>query len=185
MDGAFSLIHFYHLIIKTLSDSTDQWVVDTLKWWNRFLPILPLISQSGLTLSSHRKIFGDEVSATAKPKARLRITAQTAYRLMRQQAASAANQEAQVCICQLPRRMDPLTRYSRALPSSIPTPDGLSVAYHSSLMATPFLYVTLICTLLNAESGNPEQQSRKPSGSQWESRPTCSRGGGGGGPTAV
>lgn len=34
-DGTFSLIHFYHLIVKTLSNSGDQWVLDTLAWWQR------------------------------------------------------------------------------------------------------------------------------------------------------
>ena len=35
MDGTFSLIHFYHLIIKTLSNNEDPWVVDTLDWWQK------------------------------------------------------------------------------------------------------------------------------------------------------
>jgi len=29
-NGEFNLIHFYHLIIKTLSDKTDYWVIETL-----------------------------------------------------------------------------------------------------------------------------------------------------------
>jgi hypothetical protein len=36
-DGTFSLIHFYHLIVKTLSNNEDQWVVDTLDWWQRYV----------------------------------------------------------------------------------------------------------------------------------------------------
>lgn len=32
-DGTFNLIHFYHLIIQTLSDTEDKWVQDTLNWW--------------------------------------------------------------------------------------------------------------------------------------------------------
>ena len=35
MDGAFNLIHFYHLIVKTLADSTDEWVTETMNWWQR------------------------------------------------------------------------------------------------------------------------------------------------------
>jgi hypothetical protein len=34
-DGSFSLIHFYHLIVKTLSNNTDQWVTETMDWWQR------------------------------------------------------------------------------------------------------------------------------------------------------
>jgi len=34
-DGAFSLIRFYHLIVKTLSDGTDPWVAETMGWWKR------------------------------------------------------------------------------------------------------------------------------------------------------
>jgi hypothetical protein len=32
-DGSFNLIHFYHLIVKTLSNDTDQWVTETMDWW--------------------------------------------------------------------------------------------------------------------------------------------------------
>ena len=35
MDGTFSLIHFYRLILKTLSDEEDPWVVNTMNWWQR------------------------------------------------------------------------------------------------------------------------------------------------------
>jgi len=35
-DGAFNLVRFYHLIIKTLSHKTDQWVVQTINWWNKY-----------------------------------------------------------------------------------------------------------------------------------------------------
>jgi hypothetical protein len=34
-NGTFNLIHFYHLIIKTMSDGADQWVVETMDWWQR------------------------------------------------------------------------------------------------------------------------------------------------------
>jgi hypothetical protein len=34
-DGTLSLIHFYHLIVKTLSNDGDPWVLDTLAWWQR------------------------------------------------------------------------------------------------------------------------------------------------------
>ena len=36
-DGTFSLIHFYHLIIKILSNHEDQWVLDTLAWWQQYV----------------------------------------------------------------------------------------------------------------------------------------------------
>jgi len=32
---AFNLVHFYHLIVKTLSDDTDGWVAKTVSWWKR------------------------------------------------------------------------------------------------------------------------------------------------------
>ena len=35
VDGTFNLTMFYHLIVKTLSDQTDPWVIDTLSWWKR------------------------------------------------------------------------------------------------------------------------------------------------------
>lgn len=35
MDGTFSLIHLYHLIIKTLSNNADQWVTETMDWWQK------------------------------------------------------------------------------------------------------------------------------------------------------
>jgi len=35
IDGTFSLIHLYHLIVKTLSDNTDEWVAQTIGWWKR------------------------------------------------------------------------------------------------------------------------------------------------------
>jgi len=34
-DGAFNLIHFYHLIMRTLSDKTNQWVIETMNWWKK------------------------------------------------------------------------------------------------------------------------------------------------------
>jgi hypothetical protein len=34
-DGSFNLIHFYHLIVKTLSNNTDKWVAETMDWWQR------------------------------------------------------------------------------------------------------------------------------------------------------
>jgi len=49
-------------------------------------------------ISPHRKIFGDAASATIEPTKTLRITTQTAYRLMRQQAVIASEQEGQVRI---------------------------------------------------------------------------------------
>jgi len=38
-DGAFNLIRFYHLIIKTLSHETDPWVVQTMAWWNKYTSV--------------------------------------------------------------------------------------------------------------------------------------------------
>jgi hypothetical protein len=35
-DESFNLIHFYHLIVKTLSNNTDQWVIETMDWWQRY-----------------------------------------------------------------------------------------------------------------------------------------------------
>ena len=35
VDGTFNLIHFYHLIVKTLSDRTDKWVIETMDWWQK------------------------------------------------------------------------------------------------------------------------------------------------------
>jgi hypothetical protein len=35
VDGTFNLIHFYHLIIKTTSNDADQWVTETMDWWQR------------------------------------------------------------------------------------------------------------------------------------------------------
>jgi hypothetical protein len=35
VDGTFNLIHFYHLIVKTISDETDKWVAETMDWWQR------------------------------------------------------------------------------------------------------------------------------------------------------
>lgn len=35
MDGSFSLTHFYHIILDTLSDSTDSWVIETMEWWQK------------------------------------------------------------------------------------------------------------------------------------------------------
>jgi len=34
-DGTFNLTHFYHLIVKTISDEADQWVSETMSWWQR------------------------------------------------------------------------------------------------------------------------------------------------------
>jgi len=34
-DGTFNLIHFYHLIVKTLTSDTDEWVLQTISWWKR------------------------------------------------------------------------------------------------------------------------------------------------------
>jgi hypothetical protein len=36
-DGTFSLIHFYHLIVKTLSDNTEKWVAETMGWWQKYV----------------------------------------------------------------------------------------------------------------------------------------------------
>ena len=35
-DGTFNLIHFYHLIVKTLADAKDEWVAETMGWWQRY-----------------------------------------------------------------------------------------------------------------------------------------------------
>jgi hypothetical protein len=34
-DGTFNLIHFYYLIVKTLTGNTDEWVIETISWWKR------------------------------------------------------------------------------------------------------------------------------------------------------
>ena len=34
-DGTFNLIHFYYLIMKTLTDAKDDWVTETMNWWQR------------------------------------------------------------------------------------------------------------------------------------------------------
>jgi hypothetical protein len=35
VDGSFSLIHFYHLIVKSISDKADEWTASTMDWWQR------------------------------------------------------------------------------------------------------------------------------------------------------
>ena len=34
-DGVFNLGHFYHIIVKTLSEKDDAWVTSTMDWWQR------------------------------------------------------------------------------------------------------------------------------------------------------
>lgn len=43
MVGTFSLIHFYHVIVKTLSNGTLPWVVETMEWWQRYVSHLSLL----------------------------------------------------------------------------------------------------------------------------------------------
>ena len=84
MDGTFSLVHFYHLIIKTLTDGKDPWVVETLSWWQRQVyTILHLTSTFSSTPS--RKLFGDCLEDPAGPSKRIILTNRTTYRLMERQ----------------------------------------------------------------------------------------------------
>lgn len=34
-DGSFDLKHFYHIIVKVLSDDKNKWVKETMDWWQR------------------------------------------------------------------------------------------------------------------------------------------------------
>jgi hypothetical protein len=36
-DGTFNFVHFYHLIIKTISNSNDEWVAETMDWWQKYV----------------------------------------------------------------------------------------------------------------------------------------------------
>ena len=42
MIGTFSLVHFYHVIVKTLSNSTLPWVIETMEWWQQYVFPHPL-----------------------------------------------------------------------------------------------------------------------------------------------
>jgi len=79
MVGTFSLIHFYHLIVKTLLDNTLPWVAETMEWWQRHVstpssPHMPNINVH------HRKMFGDESRGSTRPSKHFRITANTSYK---------------------------------------------------------------------------------------------------------
>jgi hypothetical protein len=36
-DGDFNLSEFYHLIIKVLGVEDDEWVDETMDWWQRYV----------------------------------------------------------------------------------------------------------------------------------------------------
>ena len=57
-DGTFNLIHFYHLIVKTLSDGSDKWAVDTLAWWQRCAASHPVFAVFTLKLRSTGSCLG-------------------------------------------------------------------------------------------------------------------------------
>ena len=67
-DGTFSLIHFYHLIVKTLSDSSDKWVVDTLAWWQRYVASHLVFAVSTLKLWSTASCLGMAPTIPPSPK---------------------------------------------------------------------------------------------------------------------
>ena len=84
MDRTFSLVHFYHLIIKTLSDGEDPWVVETLGWWQRRVYTI-LHHTSTFSSTPHRKLFGDGSEDSAGPGKRIILTNRRTYRLMEKQ----------------------------------------------------------------------------------------------------
>ena len=89
-DGTFNLGHFYHLIIRTLEDEEDQWVKETMEWWQRYdysyFLSLHICSHS---CPFYRKVFGDDTSNSAKTKKRIHLNTQTAYQLMKKQKRQA------------------------------------------------------------------------------------------------
>ena len=85
-DGTFSLIHFYHIIVKTLSDTTDEWVAETMKWWKRYAHLTLILAHTTHQSPHSRKLLGDGGDASNTNGKRMRISANTAYRLMMKQS---------------------------------------------------------------------------------------------------
>jgi len=71
MVGTFSLIHFYHVIIKTLTNNTLPWVIETMAWWQRYVfppspPYIPDASRpTGRCLAMKAKVPPDHHGTSA------------------------------------------------------------------------------------------------------------------------
>jgi hypothetical protein len=56
-DGLFILKEFYYAILEMFDDKEDEWVVETLAWWNEYVFIL--FSFPTDPVSFYRQIFPD------------------------------------------------------------------------------------------------------------------------------
>ena len=100
-DGMFNLTHFYHLIVNTLSEKTNQWVIQMMDWWQKYISNLYHLPHKLRPLLC-RKIFGNGVKDPSTGAGRkLQITTKTAHRLMKKQkekeTSEGGDQEGQVC----------------------------------------------------------------------------------------
>jgi len=58
-DGNFILERFYKMILELFEDMEDEWVIETLAWWNACVSILFLLSYLTVFYMC-RKIFPDK-----------------------------------------------------------------------------------------------------------------------------
>lgn len=66
-DGQFILQDFYHAIIELFEDEEDEWVEQTLGWWNKYVLVSPLDCFD--STFPRRQIFPDKTSTKSKGKA--------------------------------------------------------------------------------------------------------------------
>jgi len=53
----FILQDFYHAILELFEDEEDEWVVETLAWWNRYVSSLPFNLHDNIV---RRQVFPDK-----------------------------------------------------------------------------------------------------------------------------
>jgi hypothetical protein len=68
-DGLFILQDFYKAILKLFADEEDEWVIDTLAWWNEYVICLFFLSFA-LISQLDRQIFPDKLSTKNNSKDR-------------------------------------------------------------------------------------------------------------------
>lgn len=81
-DGNFNLAELYHIVVALLSAPKEEWVVETLNWWQKYVSAsMNRLSTMPQPTTHNRKLFGDKqaVKGVAERSKTVRATTSTMY----------------------------------------------------------------------------------------------------------
>ena len=129
MVGTFSLVHFYHVIIKTLSNSTLPWVIKTMEWWQRYV-----VPSSSVHMPDIGVLAGRSLAMEVKVPPRHQGTSESLQTPLTGVQPNASSNKAVVESSRRVRyvpghatKAEPILTSCPRIPPSIHIPDGPSV----------------------------------------------------------